>query len=119
LALCEIFDQSPQASRLQSKATRLLRKAEPSHEKAMRSYQPFAQAARQRLTTALRLVQSEEWHVPRAGGGETFTAAMRARARQLVALSRSLDTLAPTMNELGSLAITVRVLMSAYNARRP
>lgn len=119
LTLCEIFDRSPQAARVQSRATRLLKKAEPAHEKALRNYQPFAQAARERLTTALRLVQSEGWHVPRAGGGEAYTAAVRARARQLVAISRTLDSLAPTMNKLGSLAITVRVLMSAYNARQP
>jgi hypothetical protein len=118
MSLCRAFHRTPQVTRLESRAGKALRKTEPHHAATRATYQPFVTAARARLTTALRLLQSDLPN-PRAGGGEGYWSQKRSRAAELISVCRALEPFVGPMNRLGELTIAIRVLMPSYNPRQP
>jgi hypothetical protein len=115
VALCGIFHQSPMAANLRAEAEGLLRRHEPQHIHAVHRLVGFERAARERLSTALRLLRSDDVAGRLGEGG----AAARQSVSQLVTLCRSFEPYLPNMQRLGELATGIRVYCSAYNDEQP
>jgi Zn-dependent protease with chaperone function len=118
VALCDIFSRNPKVASIRNRAHATLRQTAPPHVEARRRHQAFVDLSRHRLTTALRLLNSDEpavaWKEDCGDPRER-----RRRAGELVGVCRSLEPQLALVDKLRELTIHIRVLASAYNPRQP